>query len=195
MIALGAEAINFDIVYRMRDYQYGPRPVRFFIWSNDDEHRLGESPLPNGVVRVFRENGSEGLSYLGSTDLDYIPIKADIEVNLGPDDLVVYEHRKMKTERYNFHFYPARNPYVNGWDENQEWKDTIRNYRKKPIVFELRRIWKGDVEYSSDITGKLFDFHTVETVFTVEARGKKDLRAHTLFHNGSNRKQDRILLK
>ncbi len=60
MRAVKADQVKFDIVYRMRSYQYGPRPVRFFIWRNDDEHKLGESPLPNGRVRIFRDNGKDG---------------------------------------------------------------------------------------------------------------------------------------
>ena len=39
----------------------------------------------------FRDNGKDGLSYLGQQVVRYVPIKAEIEVNLGPDDLVVYE--------------------------------------------------------------------------------------------------------
>ncbi|MEO1973183.1 MAG: hypothetical protein ABGX07_16610, partial [Pirellulaceae bacterium] len=65
MPAVSADGVAFDIVYRLRSYQYGPRPVRFFIWRNDAEHSLGESPLPDGIVRMFRENGHDGLSYLG----------------------------------------------------------------------------------------------------------------------------------
>ena len=135
MQAVEADDAKFEIVYRMRAHQYGPRPVRFFLWKNDAEHKLGESPLPDGRVNVFRENGSDGLSFLGQQVIRYVPIKAEIEVNLGPDDLVVYETRRVSTERLNFHYLP--NPErVDGWDERTAWVDTIRNYRTKPIVFE-----------------------------------------------------------
>ena len=108
MRAVKADDAKFAIVYRMRTHQYGPRPVRFFIWRNDSGHKLGDSPLPDGQVRVFRENGQDGLSYLGQQLIRYVPIKASIEVNLGPDDLVVYETRKTSTERFNFTFKHAR---------------------------------------------------------------------------------------
>ena len=61
MRAVKAENVEFDIVYRMRAHQYGERPVRFFIWKNDEDHGLGDAPLPNGLVRVFRENKNEGV--------------------------------------------------------------------------------------------------------------------------------------
>ncbi len=196
MRAVKADDVNFDIVYRMRAYQYGRRPVRFFIWRNDDEHKLGDSPLPDGRVRIFRDNGADGLSFLGEQLIRYVPIKAAIEVNLGPDDLVVYETRKMATERLNFHFRRVNNrEYVDGSDEKSDWVDTIRNYRTKPIAFELRRQWGGHVDYSSEMKTTLFDYRTAETKFTVDARGKREYPCTVVRHLGSNAKQSRINLK
>jgi len=196
MRAVKADAVSFDIVYRMRAYQYGPRPVRFFIWKNDEDHELGESPLPDGLVRIFRDNGRDGLSYLGQQLIRYVPIDAEIEVNLGPDDLVVYETKKMSTQRFNFHFNKVPRVWrVDGWDETQKWLDTVRNYRTKPITFELRRIWDGDVDYYSDIKTTLFDYRTTETKFTVEARDKMEYPCTVTVHMGFNKKQDRVRLK
>ncbi len=197
MRAVKVDDVGFDIVYRMRAHQYGPRPVRFFIWRNDDEHKLGESPLPNGRVRIFRDNGADGLAYLGEQLIRYVPIKAEIEVNLGPDDLVVYRTRKAATERMNFHFRrdSRGREYVDGWDERTEWLDTIRNYRTKPIAFELRRRWGGHVEYTSEVKTTLFDYRTIEAKFTVPARGKREYPATVVLHQGVNSKQSRIELK
>ncbi len=198
MQAVDAEDVKFDIVYRMRAHQYGPRPVRFFIWNNDDEHELGDSPLPDGRINLFRDNGADGLSFLASQQVRYVPIKADIEINLGADDLVVYETQKMSTERpiRTFKFITRnRREYVAGWDETSLWVDTIRNYRTKPITFELRRVWHGDVEYESEVTTTLFDFRTTETTFTIGARDKTEYPATVTLHYGKNVKQNRVELK
>jgi len=193
MVGVKADDVRFDIVYRMRAHQYGPRPVRFFIWRNDSEHKLGESPLPNGRVRVFRDNGQAGLSYLGEQQIRYVPIKAEIEVNLGPDDLVVYETRKMSTERMNFHF--NRHNRVDGWDEKSKWVDTARNYRTKPIKFELRRRWSGHVDYQSEVKTALFDYRTAQATFDVAARAKKQYPCTVILRMGTNSKQSRIHLR
>jgi hypothetical protein len=66
MISFRARQVEFDILYRLRDYQYGPRPVRFFLLTNDQEHKLGTTPLPDGLVRTFRDNGRDGLAFLGN---------------------------------------------------------------------------------------------------------------------------------
>ncbi len=192
MKAVEAEDVKFDIVYRMRAHQYGPRPVRFFIWKNDDEHKLGESPLPDGVVRVFRENGSDGLSYLGQQLLRYVPIKAAVEVNLGLDDLVVYKQRKTTTTRSNFQF--DRNKHVSGWDEKQGWTHTLRNYHSKPIAVELRLQWSGDVEVAPESETSPFDFNTIAAEFSVPARGKTEYKFSNFIHHGANAKQNRVKL-
>jgi hypothetical protein len=193
MIAVKAEEVKFDILYRLRAYQYGPRPVRFFLWRNDTEHKLGESPLPNGLVRIFRENGRDGLSYLGEKILRYVPIKARIEVNLGPDDLVVFEMIRRDTRRYNFS--QNRHGHVDGWDERQEWDGLVRNYRGKPIRFELRLQYGGDVDFESEITTRAFDYRTVEATFSVDGRGKTGYPCTVIIHHGRNHKQNRVNLK
>jgi len=60
MVSFRARQVPFRILYRYRRHQYGARPVRFFIFTNDAEHNLGESPLPDGRVRLFRDNGRVG---------------------------------------------------------------------------------------------------------------------------------------
>ncbi len=193
MLAVKADDVEFKITYRMRAYQYGPRPVRFFSWRNDQQHKLGESPLPNGLIRVFRENGQEGLSYLGQQNLNYVPVQAEIEVNLGTDDLVVYTRRRSKTTRSDFQFSVHRQ--VTGWNESQSWVDTVRNYRAKPITVQLRLQWPGDVEFQSEKAVSLFDFRTVETTVVVEPRQHRELVYDALIHHGTNAKQNRVRLK
>ncbi len=198
MQAVEAREVPFDIVYRMREYQYGPRPVRFFIWRNDAEHKLGDSPLPDGRVNLFRDNGADGLAFLAAQQIRYVPIKAEIEINLGPDDLVVYETQRMGTERLNFRFRPVSGPpheVVVGWDDRTHWVDTIRNYRTKPIVFELRRQWGGDVDYDSEVVTTLFDYRTTETKFTIGARSKTMYPADVTAHMGASARQQRVKLK
>jgi len=196
MRAVEADEMGFNIVYRMRAHQYGARPVRFFLWSNDDAHKLGDSPLPDGRVRVFRRNASDGMSFLGEQQIRYVPMRARVEINLGPDDLVVYETRKAGSERFAFQYRVQNNrEYVHGWSERTRWVDTVRNYRKKPITFELRRIWPGDVEYESAVPTTTFDYRTTQATFPVEARGTLPYACTVVTHHGRNQKQQRIRLK
>ena len=74
-------------------------PPAFLKPSNSVESKLGTTPLPDGIVRVFRDNGRDGLSYLTQQSIKYIPIGDKIELNLGPDPEVVFDLIKQRTWR------------------------------------------------------------------------------------------------
>jgi len=84
MRSLDATAVPFKIQYRYRPQEYGEQLVRMYLLTNNKESKLGTSPLPDGIVRVFRDNGRDGLSYLTQQSVKYIPIGDKIELNLGP---------------------------------------------------------------------------------------------------------------
>jgi len=194
MEAVEANAVRFDTVYRLREHQYGPRPVRFLLWKNDAAFGLGGSPLPDGRLRVLRENADDGLSLLGEESLAYVPIQAPIEVNLGPDDRVLCETIAAATRRYDFRF--DHNPRrVVGWTEESKTQDRVRNTRDKEIVFELQRVLDGDVEHTSEMETRLFDYRTVEARFTVTPRGEVVYPSTVVRRHGASQRQSRVALR
>jgi hypothetical protein len=196
MISFQAKDAPIEILYRYRPHQYGDRPVRFFILANDKDHKMGESPLPDGAIRVFRENGHDGLSFYVTQATKYIPVKEKIELNVGKDDQIVYERVIKDVARDNFVYdeNSRPKPTVVGWDEMRRWTEKIRNYRSKPIKLEIRHVLQGDVEFSMETPGlKLFDFHTVEYTLVL-APGTKTFDSEGLFRLGRNQKQDQVRL-
>jgi len=193
MLSLRARQVKFDILYRVRPHQYGPKPIRFFLLKNDEEHKLGTTPLPDGVVRTFRDNGRDGLCFLGQQSNKYVPIKEDIELNVGVDDEVVWEWTDMGSTREKFAF-DYNPPQVVGWDETHGVKEEIRNYKAKPIRVELRHQIPGDVELEAE-GAKLHDFQTMEFTLDVGARTKMPWHYAYTLHQGRNAKQNRIRLK
>lgn len=193
MVSFVARQVKFDILYRLRPHQYGPRPVRFFLLKNDTEHKLGTTPLPDGLVRTFRDNGRDGLSFLGQQGVNYVPIKADIELNVGTDDEVVHERKNMGVVRLNF-VYQGNPPYVTGWDETHTIREEVRNYKSKAIRVEVRHIIDGDIDLDAEMA-KLHDYRTVEFTFDVKPRQKLPWGYKFTAHMGQNAKQSRIKLK
>jgi len=194
MVSFKAREVPFEILYRLREHQYGPRPVRFFILANDTEHKMGESPLPDGVIRVFRDNGKDGLAYYTTQATKYIPIKEKVELNVGTDDEIVYERVVLDLARSDFIF-DHTPPVVVGWNETRKWQEEVRNYRAKAIKVEIRHVLGGHVEFAMEDSPKLFDYHTVEYVVEVPARQKQKWTSEGLFHLGQNQKQNRVELK
>jgi hypothetical protein len=196
MISFQAKDAPIEILYRYRPHQYGDRPVWFFILANDKEHKMGESPLPDGAIRVFRENGHDGLSFYVTQSTKYIPIKEKIELNVGKDDQIVYERVVKDVARDNFVYDETVRPIppVVGWDEMRRWTEKIRNYRSKPIKLEIRHVLQGDVEFSMETPGlKLYDFHTVEYTLQLTP-GTKTFDSEGTFHFGRNTKQNEVRL-
>jgi hypothetical protein len=211
MRSLDAAAVPFKIQYRYRPQEYGEQLVRMYLLTNNKDSKLGTSPLPDGVVRVFRDNGRDGLSYLTQQSVKYIPIGDKIELNLGPDPEVIFEWIKLKTHRSDiwfqvnglnvFHkldepgFRAEPNMAVVGWDDHEVYSQRIRNYTAKPIELEIRRTLPGHVVFRSGLYPKLHDYQTVEYKTTVPAGKRVDLMQEIVRHQGRNAKQNNVTLE
>jgi hypothetical protein len=211
MRSLDATAVPVKIQYRYRPQEYGEQLVRMYLLTNNKESKLGTSPLPDGIVRVFRENGRDGLSYLTQQAVKYVPIGDKIELNLGPDPEVIFEWLKLKTHRSDiwfqvngvnvFHkldeqgFQAESNMTVVGWDDHETYSQRVRNYTAKPIELEIRRPLPGHVVFRSRLEPTLFDYQTVEYTTTVPAGKRVDLMQEVIRHQGRNANQNNVTLE
>jgi hypothetical protein len=211
MRSLEASEVPFKIQYRYREPEYGPQLVRMYLLKNDKDSKLGTTPLPDGMVRLFKDNGRRGLSYLIAQPIKYIPIGDKIELNLGPDQDVVFELLKLKVWRDNLWmqingtsvFHRVDEPGVQidinsslvGWDDHTIYAQRVRNYTSKPIDLEIRRPFDGHVIFRSGLMAKNYDFRTVEYTATVEPGKKSDLLYEILQHQGRNAKQNNLTLE
>ena len=202
--------VPFEIVYRYRPAEYGEQLVRMFILRNDTASSLGSAPLPNGIVRLFRDNGRDGLSFLTTYQTRYVPIGQAIELNLGRDPEVVHERIRLRAWRDNFWFLGHRpNVYfsptkghrikpvysVAGWDEHERWVERIRNYRDRPIQVDIRRSYEGHVIFASDLAPTLYDYRSPEFTATIAASQSRDLSYVLTKRQGINRTQDKVTLQ
>jgi hypothetical protein len=99
MRSFEGQTVPFRIQYRYRPAEYGDRLVRMYLLTNDKQSKLGTTPLPDGIVRVFRQNGRDGLSFLVAQQIKYVPIGDKIELNLGQDPEVIFDLVKQRTWR------------------------------------------------------------------------------------------------
>ncbi|MHB0956890.1 MAG: DUF4139 domain-containing protein [Pirellulaceae bacterium] len=211
MRSFEGHTVPFKVQYRYRVPEYGDQLVRMYLLTNDKESKLGTTPLPDGMVRVFRQNGRDGLSFLVGQQIKYVPIGDKIELNLGPDPEVIFELVKLKTWRDNLWMQIQGadvfkrvdesgveievNSAVVGWDDHTLFAQRIRNYTKKPIDVEVRRILPGHIVFRSALGAKNFDFQTVEYHATVKPMEKASLTYEVLQHQGRNAKQSSVTVE
>jgi hypothetical protein len=211
MRSLEGRTVPLKIQYRYRPEEYGDQLVRMYLLTNNEESKLGTSPLPNGVVRVFRENGRDGLSYLAQQTVKYIPIGDKIELNLGPDPEVIFELIKLRANRSDiwfqvngvnvFHkldeqgFRAEPNMSVVGWNDHEVYTQRVRNYTSKPIDLEIRRPFDGHVAFRSQLEPKLHDYRTVDFSKRIAAGKEADLMYEIIRRQGHNATKNNVTLE
>ncbi len=162
----GVPVVN---LYKYEVERYGSDVVRYLSFTNDEEHKLGETPIPDGLLKVYRGvDEQKHLSYEGQSSFKYIPVDEEVELNLGPVSDVVVEPTLMafKTENYRF----DRHRNVTGWDEVRVFKVEVKNTRDVAVKIEITRnfdsqYWRLEKSGAIDEYEKV-DLDTVQ--FTVE---------------------------
>ncbi|MHC4658919.1 MAG: DUF4139 domain-containing protein [Planctomycetota bacterium] len=173
LLSFEEEDIEVKSLYKYDEERYGGQTVRFVAFANDEEHNLGKTPIPNGNVKIYSQADSEGyLSYVGGTNVKYIPVDEEVELNLGPARLVKVEPTLMDFKTANYVFDRKKN--IIGWDEIRAWKIEITNTRTLPVEIEITRGF-GTAYWTlqADIPYEKHDVTHARVELTVQPRGKR----------------------
>ena len=156
-------------LYKYEEERWGRRPVRFLSFKNDEEHKLGDTPIPGGLLKVYRTADRQAhLSYEGQSSFKYIPVDEDVELNLGAVRNVIVEPKQMsfKTDAFT----RDNNGNINGWDETREFQVEVKNTRPVAAKLEITRNF-GTQYWSLQQRGDFGDYKKIDldTVrFTLE---------------------------
>ena len=208
MLSFSGEDVPVKVAYRYRLHQYGDQLVRLYLFKNDKESNLGTTPLPDGVVNIFRDNGRGGMGFLGRKSTSYVPIGDKFELNLGPDPNVQFELAKSKVYRDNLWMRLSkgnkyrrvnddtvvvdRNAKIVGWDLHEVYEQRIRNFTDRPINVEIRRRFDRDVVFRSSLNPTRHDFRTITLAANVGAGQTRSLLYEVLIRQGRNAKQRKV---
>ena len=211
MRSLEAAKVPVKIQYRYRPAEYGENLVRMYLLTNDKESKLGTTPLPDGTVRLFRQNGHDGLSFLVAQAIKYVPIGDKIELNLGVDPEVIFDLVTLRSWRNDLWMQVNGanifrrvdepgvqievNSSVAGWDDHTLFAQRVRNYTKRAIDLEVRRTFAGHVVFRSELAAKNHDFQTVEYTATVKPGEKAELPYEIIQRQGHNATQNNVTIE
>lgn len=124
-------------LYKYEEQRYGSSVIRFLSFANNTDHKLGDTPIPGGQLKVYRDTGDSHLSYTGESAFKYIPVNEDVELDLGHAVDVKVKPVLMNEARENFKFDRDRDP--DGYDEVQTYTVTMTNTRDIPVEIEITR--------------------------------------------------------
>ena len=125
-------------LYRFEAERYGHAAHRLVYFRNDKKHQLGNEPLPDGKIKVFREiNDKQSLAYTGQVQSKYIPVNQEVELDFGAAREVKIEPVLMSEQTENYQFNSKGN--ISGFDRIQQWEIKLENNRNIPISVEVWR--------------------------------------------------------
>jgi hypothetical protein len=191
LISFEADAVPVVNLYKFEEERYGSSVVRFLSFKNDTKHSLGETPIPGGVLKVYRNVDKQGhLSYEGRSEFKYIPVDEDVELNLGAVANVVVEPNLMNLETDNYKFDKDGN--INGWDEIRKFKIEVKNTRETPVKVEIQRNFNTtywDLKKSGNFGDyEKVDADTVKFTLKLDPRSAKEFEYTLTTYHGTRQK-------
>jgi len=138
LLSFENDDIPVKSLYKYDQQRWSNDVIRYVAFANDEEHKLGQTPIPNGTVKIYsRDDGQGYLSYVGGTSIKYIPVNEEIELNLGLAQLVKVEPILIDFTTDNYVFNKEGN--ITGWDETRTWRIEITNTKTLPVESEITR--------------------------------------------------------
>jgi len=181
-----ADEIDVVSLYKYDEALYGGNVIRFVSFKNDEEHNLGETPIPNGNIKIYTDTGSNGnLSFTGSSNMKYIPVNEKVELNLSNARGVIVEPKVMDTKTINYSY--DKNGNINGYDKLTTYKLDIRNTRKLNVKVEIKRHFNTkawQIESSNEY--EKIDADTIKYTLNLKPESKTAIEYTLTTHHGEN---------
>jgi hypothetical protein len=185
LLSFDTDAVPVVNLYKYEEERYGTNVIRFLSFKNDTEHKLGDTPIPGGLLKVYRTAGrQEHLSYTGQSEFKYIPVNEEVELNLGPAANVVVEPKVMdyKTDNYRF----DSNGDIIGWDEIRSYEIEVRNTRDIAVKVELKRNFPTQFwQLTTDDTHEKVDADTIKFTLDMQPGTKQTLTYTVRTYHGT----------
>ncbi len=164
--------VEKKLIFRGADYyyrnQYG-QPISnqkigvYLDIPNKEEYNMG-MPLPKGIVRVYKEDSSGSLQFIGEDKIDHTPKDETVRIKMGDSFDVVGERKQLDYKRISSNVCET------------EWEVQIRNHKEEALTVEIIEPLPGDWQIiSSTHDYDKVDAHTVKYTLTVPADGKETI--------------------
>ncbi|MCC6573789.1 MAG: DUF4139 domain-containing protein [Planctomycetes bacterium] len=182
--------IPMKTVYHFEPQKFGPLFTKVLEFKNDEEHKLGKEPLPDGVIRLYRSSKDGALSWMGALASKYIAKNDEVKINVGPDPEVTMKEKRKSYRKSDLTFERNGNTrWIAGWTDIEEFEIEIKNFRGRAVEIEIHRSAYGDFDFASNDTFTAEDFQTRKFTFSLAAGNTKKLAFTVTTRQGSNAKK------
>jgi hypothetical protein len=158
--------------YKFEKEQWDDKVMRFYRFKNDKESKLGNEPLPDGDVMAFRFVTPDNLlGFVGRTNVKYIPIGEQVEMELGNDREVMVKPTLMDWQKLDIRFDQWGG--VVGWTIKETWQFELQNSKDIDVMLDIRRNFAGDWDLKTEAKFEKVDAGKVKFVLPLKSREKK----------------------
>jgi hypothetical protein len=132
----------------------------FLDFQNSRRNRLG-MPLPKGIVRVYKADGSGALQFIGEDQIDHTSRDERVRIKMGEAFDVVGDRRQMEYK------------VISGCVSESAWEITLRNHKNDDAEVEIIEPIGGDwAMITSSHQYEKLDAHTFKYVVDVPEDGE-----------------------
>lgn len=181
--------VPMKTVYHFNPAKFGNGLMKVLEFKNNEEHKLGKEPLPDGVIRLHRLNNG-GMGYMGELTSKYIAKNDEVKINVGADPEVTMKEKRLSFEKTDLVFQSrGGSRWVSGWTTVEKFELEVKNYRAKNVEFEIHRSAQGDFDFESEDKPEKENFNTMKFRFALNANTARKLTFTITTRNGDNVKK------
>ena len=171
--------------YKYERERWNDSVMRYYRFKNDKASKLGNEPLPDGAVKAFRFITADKLyAFVGRTNVKYIPINEQVEMELGNDLEVMVKPTLMNWEKLDLRFDKDGN--ISGWTTKETWQIEVQNSKDIDVTLDIRRNFQGDWDVKTDAKYEKVDANKIKFVLPLKSREKQTFTYELTTRYGTN---------
>jgi len=174
LLSFHAWPVPFELVYKYSD---GKHPTAYIKFKNDEEHKLGQTPLAKGRLSIFQRTKSGGLNAVANATMPHTAVGDDAEIPIQTDIDVVVEKKMMDYKKFRFEFDLNKRP--SGYEEERSFRIEITNTKDRDINLEVTQRFDGVWSIQSPQKYEKKSANEVQWKLTVPA-GQKSVIEYTV---------------
>jgi hypothetical protein len=175
--------IPLKTVYHLEPAKFGPEFTKVLEFKNDEEHKLGKEPLPDGIIRLYKDQGQGRLGFMGALASKYIPKNEEVKINVGPDAECTLAEKRLSFRKKDL---TVRDGWLQGWTTVETFEMEVKNFRGRAVEVEIHRSAAGDFDFESATAFEKESFNTRKVKFTLGAGETRKMAFTITTRHGTN---------